>query len=98
MKEKTMTWQTTQLFLSANGVHEVEINLDTQKLRCTCDGASMRGACKHTAFVNKRMDLNGGIYPVEVSKSADLDMASALSLDPKAFRNFLVKYGKIEAL
>ena len=93
-----MTWQTTQLFLSSNGVHEVQINLNNQKLRCTCDGAGLRGACKHTVFVQKRMERNNGVYPTEISKNADLDAATALSLDPEAFRDFLVKYGKIEAL
>lgn len=98
MKEKTMSWQTTQLFLSQSGVQEVQINLDSQKLRCTCDGSNTRGVCKHTVFVAKRMELNGGIYPVEISKRAKIEDATTANLDPEAFREFLVKYGKIEVL
>jgi len=93
-----MTWQTTQLFLSSNGVFEVQINLDNQKLRCNCQGANVRSYCKHMAFVSKRMELNGGVYPVEISKKAKIEDATIANLDPDSFRSFLVKYGKIEAL
>jgi len=98
MKEITMTWQTTQLFLSATGVFEVQINLDTQKLRCNCQGSNVRSYCKHMAFVSKRMDRNGGVYPVEISKKAKIEDATIANLDPEAFREFLVKYGKIEVV
>lgn len=91
-------WQATQLFLSETGVHEVDINLDSKKLRCNCPGFSTRTACKHTRFVTERMKTNGGIYPVEVSSKASKSESSFASLDPKLFREFLIKYGKIQAL
>jgi hypothetical protein len=93
-----MTWQTTQLFLSTTGVHEVQINLDNQKLRCNCQGASSRSYCKHMVFVDKRMERNGGVYPVEISKNAKMEDAAIANLDPEAFREFLVRYGKIEVV
>lgn len=98
MRETTMTWQTTQLFLSATGVHEVEMNLDTQKLRCNCQGANARSNCKHMLFVHMRMERNGGTYPVEISKKAKIADATVANLDPDAFRDFLIKYGKIEVV
>lgn len=99
MKETTMAdWQITQLFISETGVHEVYVNLDSKKLKCNCDGFSSRSACKHTRFVSQRMKDNNGVYPVQVSNKASESESSLASLDPKMFRDFLLKYGKIEAL
>lgn len=91
-------WQATQLFLSETGVHEVATNLDNAKLRCDCVSFGERSICKHTRFVSIRRSQNNGIYPVEVSKKASEHEASLASLDPKLFRPFLVKYGKIETV
>jgi hypothetical protein len=44
------------------------------------------------------MNKNGGVYPVEVSNRADSDKVAMASEDPEAFRDLLVKYGKIEAI
>lgn len=93
-----MTWQTTQLFLSTDGVQEVSINMESHKLRCTCDGYGVRNACKHTRFVKQRMDENGGIYPTEVSTRASRIDAIAASQDPTLFRELLINYGKIEVI
>lgn len=99
MKETTMAeWQITQLFLSETGVHEVYVNLDSKKLKCNCDGFSSRSACKHTRFVSQRMKDNNGVYPVQVSNKASQSESNIASLDPTMFREFLLKYGKIEAL
>jgi hypothetical protein len=99
MKEIIMSeWQITQLFLSETGVHEVYVNLDSKKLKCNCDGFSTRSACKHVIFVSKRMKANGGVYPVQISNKASESESTLASLDPKMFREFLLKYGKIEAL
>ena len=89
-------WQATQLFLSETVFHEVATNLDNAKLRCDCVSFGERSICKHTRFVSIRRSQNNGIYPVEVSKKASEHEASLASLDPKLFRPFLVKYGKIE--
>jgi hypothetical protein len=91
-------WQATQIFLSETGVHEVQINLNTARLRCDCPGHSSRSSCKHTKFVQKRMQENDGIYPVEVSKSASTEEGANARLDPEAFRKFLFKYGRVEVI
>lgn len=91
-------WQTTQLFLSVDGVHEVSVNMESHKLRCTCAGYELRKACKHTRFVKQRMDENGGIYPTEVSTRASRLDAIAASQDPVLFRELLINYGKIEVI
>lgn len=96
MKESTMDWMITQIFLSDTGVHEVHIHHSSHKLRCNCAGFETRNSCKHTRFVKTRMDENGGIYPVEISNRVDHDQSLMASEDPIAFRNLLVNYGKIE--
>jgi hypothetical protein len=99
MKETNMKdWQLTQLFLSDTGVHEVYVDQDSKKLYCSCEGYQSRAVCKHTRFVTKRMSQNDGIYPVEISNKAPQEELTLASLDPSIFRNFLVKYGKIEVL
>jgi len=99
MKDITMsTWQVTQLFLSETGVHEVYVNLDNKKLRCNCEGFLARSGCKHTRFVSERMSTNGGVYPVEVSNKASTAETALAALSPDIFRDFLLKYGKIEVL
>lgn len=99
MKDTTMSsWQITQIFLSDTGVEEVFVNLDNKKLRCTCEGYSSRSACKHVRFVSDRMKINGGVYPVEVSNKASDSESEMAILDPKLFRKFLLRYGKIEVI
>ena len=91
-------WQTTQIFLSETGVHEVKINLSSSRLRCDCPGYSSRSNCKHTRFINKRMEENDGVYPVEVSKAATPEESEAARQDPESFRKFLFKYGRVEVV
>lgn len=93
-----MGWMITQIFLSDTGVHEVYVQHSTQKLKCNCPGFNVRGICKHTRFVNKRMDENGGVYPVEISKRVENSLDYMDIDDPKVFRELLVNYGKIEAI
>lgn len=93
-----VTWQTTQLFLSADGVQEVCVDLNSHKLKCTCDGFQSRNACKHVRFVKQRMDENGGVYPTEVSTRASKLDTMIASQDPVLFRDLLVNYGKIEVV
>ena len=91
-------WQIAQIFLSETGVQEVYVHGDSRKVRCTCEGYGSRSACKHTRFVVDRMKLNNGVYPVQVSNKASESEGTFASLDPKLFRDFLVKYGKIEVI
>jgi len=97
--DKTMSeWQATQIFLSDTGVHEVQINLDSARLRCDCPGFSSRSYCKHTKFVQKRMLENEGVYPVEVSRAASPEEGNMARNDPESFRKFLFKYGRVEVI
>lgn len=98
MKDTTMTWQITQLFLSETGVHEVYVHMDSKKLKCNCEGFIARSNCKHARFVADRIKSNHGTYPVEVSNKAPHSEGAMASLDPELFRDFLIKYGKIQVI
>lgn len=98
MREVIMDWMITQLFLSETGIHEVHVHHKSHKLRCDCAGFITRGTCKHTQFVQTRMNKNGGIYPVEISSRADPAKIELASEDPESFREILLQYGKIEAI
>lgn len=98
MKNTTMDWQITQIFLSDTGVHEVFVQAKTHRLRCNCPGFTERSNCKHTRFVKERMELNGGVYPVEISNKVSREDSIEASYDPIAFREILINYGKIEAI
>ena len=85
MKEKTLNWMITQIFLSDTGVHEVHVNNNSHKLRCNCPGFETRASCKHTRFVQTKMDKNGGIYPVEVSNRVDKDQSLQKCISGKPY-------------
>jgi len=91
-------WQATQLFLSDTGVHLVDINVVSTRLRCDCPGYSSRNQCKHVKFVRNRMSNNQGVYPVEVSNKASTEEAAEAKETPESFRKFLLKYGKVEVI
>jgi len=89
-----------QVFLSKNttpgpGVFEVSVD-ESDNLFCNCPGFSSRRTCKHVKFVLTRIEENGGTYPLEISNRATPDDAEAAKYSHIAFRDFIIKYGKIE--
>jgi hypothetical protein len=93
-------WRTVQVFLSAQnaGVFEVEVDTETKETRCSCPVFIKRDSCKHTTFVNMRMKLNKGHYSILVPNEVPEDMAIEANDDPEKFREFVLKYAKIEVL
>jgi len=89
-----------QLFLSPSqtagpGIYEVTSD-PKGNLYCTCPGFIGRNSCKHSKFVGSRIDDNDGHYPLEISSRAtDEDTAKAKASN-EAFREFVIKFGKIE--
>lgn len=89
-----------QVFLSQNkvpgpGIYEVSTDKDGE-LYCTCPGYKSRSMCKHTKFVNSRITNNNGSYPLEISSKATSEDAEKARLSNKDFREFVIKYGRIE--
>lgn len=93
-------WRTVQLFISAQaaGIFEVEVDTETKRTRCTCPVWKKTLNCKHTNFVKMRMRKNDGNYSILVADEVSQDLAEEASGDPKKFRDFVVKYAKVEVL
>lgn len=89
-----------QVFLSPGqtpgpGIFEVSAN-EEGVLFCTCPGYKGRKTCKHTKFVQARIDSNGGNYPLEISSRATQEAAQKAKHSNEEFREFVIKYGRIE--
>lgn len=89
-----------QVFLSNTktpgpGIYEVTVDKD-DVLHCTCPGYVSRKNCKHTRFVKSRIEHNNGNYPLEISSRATQDDADSAQSSNKAFREFVIKFGRIE--
>jgi hypothetical protein len=104
MSEFQMTddYRLVQVFLPQNtttgpGIYEVSIN-DTDGFYCTCPGYSGRAICKHVKFVRARIDTNNGTYPLEISSRATMDDADKAKTSNKEFRQFIIKFGKVEVI
>lgn len=100
MSEETETrWRTIQFFLlpTGSGVCEVESDVDGH-FKCSCRTYDSRGACRHIRFVQNRSKSNNGVYPLKVSKRASSKEIATAQRDPKQFREFVIKYGKVEVL
>jgi len=93
-------WRTVQLFISsqAAGVLEVEVDTGTKRVRCNCPVWKKTLKCKHVNFVNKKMKLNNGHYSILVPSEVPEELASQANIDPKTFRDFVVRYAKVEVL
>lgn len=102
MKGQQMStpWRTVQVFISsqAAGIFEVDVDTDTKKLRCNCPKWKKTFDCKHVRFVHERMIMNDGHYSILVSNEVPEELALEASDDPEKFREFVVKYAKIEVL
>lgn len=92
-------WRTIQQFISeqAVGIFEVEVNTETKETRCTCPIWKKKESCKHTQFVNFRI-RNTGHYSILVPNDVPEEMAFEANENPEKFRDFVVKYAKIEVL
>lgn len=94
------SWRTVQLFISAQaaGIFEVEVDTATKKLRCNCPKWKKTFNCKHVRFVNERMSMNDGHYSILIPEEIPEELALDASDTAEKFREFVVKYAKIEVL
>lgn len=96
-------WRVIQVFLPASikvgSIAETEWEPTTKELRCTCAVFKKSGkTCKHTRFVMGRITSNNGVYQLTVDEGVtDADKEQA-EKSPAAFREFVLKHGKVEVL
>lgn len=92
-------WRTVQMFLDVDGVFEVEIDQDThKKVRCSCTHFSRAARCKHTRYVKEAMENNDGHYAIQIPVDIDDEEAWTAMSSSEAFRDFIIKYGKVVVL
>ena len=89
-----------QVFLSQSqtpgpGIFEVSANSEGS-LFCTCPGFNGRKSCKHTKLVGARIEQNHGSYPLEILNKATPEEAEKAKKSNEEYRNFIIRYGKIE--
>jgi len=94
------SWRTVQLFISAQaaGIFEVEVDTSTKNLRCNCPKWRKTFNCKHVRFVDERMVMNDGHYSILIPEEVPEELALNASDTAEKFREFVVKYAKIEVL
>lgn len=99
--DMSVTRRLVQVFLSpaqtpGPGIFEVSTDTDSGDLNCTCPGFKGRSICKHTKFVQARLDSNGGTYPLEISSRATKEDAAKAKQSNESFREFVIRFGRIE--
>ena len=99
-KKVEASWRTVQVFISsqAAGVFEVTVNTGSRELKCSCPVWTKTENCKHVSFVKRRMMLNGGHYSIQIPHEIPEELAIAANDTPEKFREFVLKYAKIEVL
>lgn len=101
MKELNMIsdWKTVQLFLDEAGVSEVQIDsLNPYSVRCNCRGTKPSTKCAHVKHVKKVMGENDGHYTIHIPVEVDEDIADLAMSDNDAFRDFIIRYAKVEVI
>lgn len=97
--EMDIAWRTVQMFISMDGVAEVEVDAEfNKKIRCSCKTFNAAAKCRHTKFVKNRMEENGGIYEVQIPEDVDDQLAIDAMADPSLWRLFIIEHGEIETL
>lgn len=94
-------WRTIQFFLEEEYICEVEIDSkELKKLRCSCPAFQKSAKCKHTKYCRSVMDAddNDGHYPLRVSDPEAVQKAKESVKDPEDFRDFIIKYAKVEVI
>ena len=95
MKPIMLEWKTIKFFLSIDGVDEVQASTE-KDLRCTCVGFTTRNKCKHVQHVSG--SLKDGVFPVEIAKHAPKEAVLLAKESHEAFRELLLRYGKVTVL
>jgi hypothetical protein len=90
-----------QVFLSPTsdnpGPGIFEVNTDAFKhLTCNCPGFIAKNTCKHTSLIERRIEENNGLYPFDFAeKVTNTEIIEAMSSEQN-FREFVIKYAKVE--
>lgn len=91
-----------QIFLTKDkspkdsGIYEVSVNSDIKAI-CNCYVFRTSNKCKHADIVTARLNDDGD-YPFEFSERASKEEGKRANESNENFRDFIIKYGKIEVV
>lgn len=94
----TATWRTVQFFVSAKGIHEVQIETSNAvRVRCDCRAFKKLLPCVHANYVRSNINKtdDGPVYSVSVPEEVSDEEAIEAIGDTQKFRQFILKYGKV---
>jgi hypothetical protein len=98
-KKMEFEWRTVQFFIGEEGVSEVEVDTDDTRIaRCTCKVFTSTKRCKHSSWVLEKISSNNGNFAVQVPDYVPDELAFDVMDDVEAWRDFVIKYGKIEVI
>jgi glutaredoxin len=91
-----------QLFLTDNqipgpSVYEVGVNY-SGKTVCNCPNFKNRNSCKHSKFVQNRLDTDSGLYKMELTEKPTAEDAEKAKRSEKDNRDFIIRFGKVEVV
>lgn len=92
-----------QVFLAQNegvsgpNIFEVVANKN-KDLECNCPGFVVKGKCKHTTLVAKRIHENDGVYPFDFLTKVDAKQIKAAMKTEESFRAFIISNSRIEVI
>jgi hypothetical protein len=67
--------------------------------RCSCPTFRRTSKCRHTEWIRQQMLTHDGQYPLRIHRSAGgVDNIHRVMGSPSAFRDFVVRYGRVEVL
>ena len=102
--ELAADWRMVQVFLSARqpAIYEVEIDMESGKrwapTRCSCPTYRRNNKCRHIEWIRQQMITHNGQDPVRIHRSAGVDNMHHVMGSASAFRDFVVRYGRVEVL
>lgn len=85
-----------QVFLGRLALYEVYVEIETGNLVCNCPGHSIRGHCKHSAFVRGSI-TSGGFLVVLGDDAADRNPTLEFE-SPEEHRCWILSNARIEVL
>lgn len=94
----TDAWRTMQIFLSEDGIFEVEMDAAGRAFRCNCPEYSVASACRHSKFMLNKVTKTKGVLSIEIPDSVEDEDVPTLETPADKFREFVLKYGRVEVL
>lgn len=90
-----------QVFISGKtdnpGPGIFEVSTDKEKnITCNCPGFTSKNSCKHADAVERKIELNDGVYPFDFSEKITIEELTAAMKSEELFRQLVIKHGRVE--